>query len=533
MPGEFQCATGNQCFPAAQRCDGALHCTDNSDEAGCAVVTLPVVTTTTPSPTVDPRTFAPTTSPSTFRPNTDTCATWSTCRPGEYVATTATAAVNRECGACVLGEGYTDVANQDECSIPTVCMPGETMVSDTTTRSDRGCANCTDGFFTAGNNAIETPWRTCGPGRYILSHGSASEDRQCGECVLGSGFSAFENQNACTQVNGCPGGVAVGDATLTTDRECADCTAGTYKDPDLPAGDVCISWRDCAMGHYIAANGSTVADRDCALCPVGKFAGAANSIACADPTPCQAGTYRARNATASQDARCSPCVLGSFSVAEDADACTPWTVCNYSLGLVSRDGANATHDNDCVVQVIDNWTDNSAGGSSSENNLTSGGGLAGLVVGIVVFVVLAAVLIMWLYRRQHGYQSDDQSNRPGIANPMYDVPDTDTDTGAAAPAAGQNWLYTDAAPVPVPDAGTYASAGYQDVPGSDGVYDSPMNDSSVEEFGGFGDAPAGLSFTQGYTDVAPVPLDGGGGAVGYIDVDSVMSVVNDAGEIEL
>lgn len=524
--GQFECATGNQCIPAAQRCDGALHCRDNSDEAGCTVVTIPTVATT-PSPTIDPGTFSPTASPSSSRPNTDSCATWSLCRPGQYVTTTATAAVDRECGTCVLGEGYTDVANQGQCSIPTDCGPGQTMVRDTTTRSDRACANCTDGFFTAEINAVETAWLTCAAGRYILSHGSASEDRQCGECVVGSGFSAFENQNACTPVTSCPGGSATANATLTTDRECVDCAAGTYKDPSLPAGDACLGWRDCAMGFYISINGSNMADRDCAMCPEGKFADAANAFACADPTPCPAGTRRARNVTASQDARCSPCVAGSFSSAEDANECTLWTECNVSLGLVPRGDVNATHDYDCITRIAD-----SDSSSSSETNMTSGGNLAGLVVGIIVFVALAAVLIMWLYRKQQVIKPDGEPDRPGVANPMYEAPDNGFGNGEAVYAAtGQGvtggGLYTDVAPSPDDNTAMQANAahdntGYTDLPAS--VYGVPV----VEDFGGFSNpnpTDTHLSFTQGYTDVAPVPTTSG-------DTDGYLQV-NNAGEIEL
>jgi len=413
---EFPCVTGNQCVPSSARCDGHLNCADNSDEAGCVRTTAVPATTTVPPREDTTATLAPTTTYVEPTENTDACRNWRTCRPGEYVAVAGTAANNQECGDCAPGLAYTDTANQASCATPSDCAPGTMMTSNTTSRSDRECQPCPHGFYTSDINQVATAWSICVPGSHVAVNGTTTNDRQCAQCILNHTFQPAANQTACTLVSNCPGGTGVTLPTLTTDRTCQSCPAGTWKGPSESFDTNCVNWRGCAPGFFISTNGSNTNDEACSPCPNGRFTSEPSRFECSLPQSCPAGSYIGVNVSSTGDQRCRACLVGKFSGVNQHE-CVPWTVCNRTLGLFASNEANSTTDTECGL-----GSTNDAQGSNANDELSKESTL-GIVAGGIVLVLLLAGLAAYfvLVRGKKSSQTSGEL-RPGFENPLYDTP---------------------------------------------------------------------------------------------------------------
>lgn len=172
--------------------------------------------------------------------------------------------------------------------------------------------------------------------------GSASSDRVCADCEEGT-YTSGENQSACVAEGECDAGtVQTAPGSVMAPPTCEACSAGSYCaggeapsvvcplgtwDHDQDPATECVDQTDCLAGEYIADEGSTTADRDCATCDTGQYSTTQNASACTDWTECMPGEYVLSTGSATTDRACAPCDEETYSTEENQASCLPWGEC--------------------------------------------------------------------------------------------------------------------------------------------------------------------------------------------------------------
>ena len=134
----------------------------------------------------------------------------------------------------------------------------------------------------------------CGSGRYQPQSGQTN----CAACAVGKSRSS----SAADQ----PESIA-----------CSNCDNGKYQDQESQL--VCKPWTQCPAGKFIAADGTTATNIDCAACQTGKYQSNSGIDACVF---CAAGKYRNENPASSPEATaCSKCSDSSYQPQLGQTAC--------------------------------------------------------------------------------------------------------------------------------------------------------------------------------------------------------------------
>ena len=158
---------------------------------------------------------------STPTPPTGEDATTTTPAPDATTAVDATTRVVASGSACEAGAWDDDGNSATACAAWTSCMPGEAVATGGSSVANRTCAACASGTFTAAANAAScTPWSDCAPGSYVSALGSPAADRQCSVCPAGQ-RSTSTNAESCRVV---PVQIVAGDY-----HTCARLSDGTVR----------------------------------------------------------------------------------------------------------------------------------------------------------------------------------------------------------------------------------------------------------------------------------------------------------------
>jgi ficolin len=163
-------------------------------------------------------------------------------------------------------------------------------------RKQRACRLCPEGTMqpTAGKDSCTL----CPEGAFAAAPGAASCAAHSPACVAG--------QNE------------VAPATHVSDRQCADCAAGTYDHDGDPLTPCRAQPAECAPGTRQSVAPTPTSARACTACEAGAFSATPGALACATHrAPCEAGFFQAIAATASVDRQCGECPPGTAKAAAD------------------------------------------------------------------------------------------------------------------------------------------------------------------------------------------------------------------------
>ena len=270
------------------------------------------------------------------------CEPCQPCAAGEYRADCGWGRAG-ECTACPTGthktEGLAGSAWDTKCDRCEPCPAGKKRVG-CGLESAGTCDDCEAGtykdgayfwdFGSAGANSglpldqaaklgrLAAPTKSggecsrcmpCPPGSYLDGCGGASAG-SCVQCPAGEfkpegleeGPSGWDTP--CTPLAACPAGqYRLGFAGLgttyagvaavvgsSTDGQCVDCPAGTYKDAAGSWDTPCVDCAACDAGEYRQGCGLASAG-SCVACPDGMYKTDSHSGLCVDCQPCVAGAY--------------------------------------------------------------------------------------------------------------------------------------------------------------------------------------------------------------------------------------------------
>eukprot|EP00049_Salpingoeca_infusionum_P016342 m.332970 g.332970 ORF g.332970 m.332970 type:complete len:4476 (-) comp16062_c0_seq1:606-14033(-) len=159
----------------------------------------------------------------------------------------------------------------------------------------------------------------------------------------------------CSNISTCqPGTYMFANATLTSDRECKPCGAGTFS--DAPNALKCDPWRDCEVGSGQVSSPNSTSNRICEECAAGTIAQSNNCTRCDDgyaiPNPGSNGTcetYACPAGTKFVDASspCQACVAGqTYQNLPKQSICNSCSTC--SAGKYVNASCTTTTDIQCV-----------------------------------------------------------------------------------------------------------------------------------------------------------------------------------------
>ncbi len=148
-----------------------------------------------------------------------------------------------------------------------------------------------DGTLPVGS---EVPDQSNLGGTEATSTGTSEVAPTCSEGLLNSdGFGVPEVHCApgtfITEMDGSPA--------------CAPCASGSFS-VDYDARE-CVTWKDCALGEFVALVGTSSNDRTCEVCADGESTTVMNAGECSSSSDCSAGSFK-------QGEECSPCSAGSY-----------------------------------------------------------------------------------------------------------------------------------------------------------------------------------------------------------------------------
>ena len=259
------------------------------------------------------------------------CVAMTNCATGQYVSTVGTPTTDRACTACAAGT-YSDTTNVTAC---TACTAGTYCASGAT--SPVACGSSSNDFDLDSDPATAcVAMMTCVAGKYVSDVGNATTDRTCTACAAGT-YSDTTNVTACTA---CTAGTYCASGATAE----VACGSGTNDfDDDSNAATACVAMTNCVAGQYVSTVGTATTNRVCTACAAGFFTTAQNAGSCQAHTICAAGQYVTGAGTLTTDQTCGACAAGTYSdttnaaactacgsgsfSASGATACTPWTDC--------------------------------------------------------------------------------------------------------------------------------------------------------------------------------------------------------------
>eukprot|EP00049_Salpingoeca_infusionum_P005502 m.92811 g.92811 ORF g.92811 m.92811 type:complete len:2840 (+) comp12991_c0_seq1:76-8595(+) len=340
------------------------------------------------------------------------CSDWKVCQAGSYQSTAGTHLSDAKCTACTEGESYQPQSGQTACLETTTCSFPKIETVEPSLTTDRICScdtlTCTKivndifeehvcaepdddqlqeylGLCCAGitkesitlsiqlSDAYKarhscdgcTDTCDCTAGFKLVTDQDSSE---CVSCVEGTSFNPTEGETSCLPVSKCGRGTQeLAAPTISTDRQCADCPAGTT-DADFSGATTC---KECGPGTYAPAQssgpcsnlacdvGTVDTDSDastpCEPCTLGVgFQDQTGQTACKPVTSCAAGEEEVRAMTLFADRVCKECVPGTFkSEAGQEHKCQAVTVCQ--AGFEESQAPTATSDRLCRACAEDTF----------------------------------------------------------------------------------------------------------------------------------------------------------------------------------
>ena len=223
----------------------------------------------------------------------------------EYESKACSATSNTECSKimpCSPGAEYmhaeATATTQRDCRNATVCAPSEWESAALMGSQDRACEPTTACAALAAQE--------CGSRRQSGSGAAGPSNVNLGECYT-SVPATRTSDSVCQATNGAcsPGTYESKPATMSSDRECLACAAGTYQDelgkdfcksvdeclagseyevaaPTLASNRVCSSCAVCGVskGEFQTAACTTRSDRKCSICADGRYRDTDVSIDC-------------------------------------------------------------------------------------------------------------------------------------------------------------------------------------------------------------------------------------------------------------
>ena len=215
------------------------------------------------------------------------CTVQPTCWMGEKIsADTFTAA--RTCSECGINTYQEQPEHRlTECELQPLCGPGERINADSKIKT-RECLPCPANTFqhlqlSAHREMKCTPQGYCGPGEYA-SPDTKLQMRECAECPLGTFMvESSHRNNACDGMKVCGPGEKFVDyfydlGKPTTSGECEPCREqdGEYQDAVDHRSTVCFVQPTCSTGEQYVP--SITAERTCVVCEAGTYQDEADHV---------------------------------------------------------------------------------------------------------------------------------------------------------------------------------------------------------------------------------------------------------------
>ncbi|EDQ89254.1 uncharacterized protein MONBRDRAFT_8292 [Monosiga brevicollis MX1] len=205
------------------------------------------------------------------------------------------------------------------------------------------CTPCTEAQYTP---VINSPAcfdvTTCSPGAYERIAPTLSTDRKCQLCEAGTFLNDTSGQcQACT-ANCADDELVVQACTRAHDLQCeprTECAAYEFEaDTGVPGQTdrTCTNCTQCSPGAYVASDCSSTADRKCAACDSESFSSIINAAICQGINSCLPGHYQLVAPTSSSDAECQACAVGKADT--DSDAATSCVSCGDFNGYQDQAG---------------------------------------------------------------------------------------------------------------------------------------------------------------------------------------------------
>eukprot|EP00050_Salpingoeca_kvevrii_P011277 m.14163 g.14163 ORF g.14163 m.14163 type:complete len:2985 (-) comp3348_c0_seq1:299-9253(-) len=223
---------------------------------------------------------------------TGRCMACTACAAGSRRTLACSEFQNAKCVSCVQDLTYQPLPRQTTCLAVTTCTEGQELASAPTFTSDRVCRACSSGFFQ--NQPGQTECKR-------LTSCEANVEYQVTAPTLTS-------DRACLELRQCSAGQETDvPATLTTDRTCRLCSAGSFQDEPARA-----SCKSCPLGTYQELQGQTGCNTCTPECPEETFISSTctpfHDLECTTCRQCEAGQYIIGGCEGALDRVCSPCL---------------------------------------------------------------------------------------------------------------------------------------------------------------------------------------------------------------------------------
>eukprot|EP01043_Picozoa_sp_COSAG02_P045883 COSAG02_NODE_4240_length_5597_cov_2.526009_4_plen_909_part_00 len=263
------------------------------------------------------------------------CDSCTQCSAGvSFEASVCTAEHNRECVACSTcgpnefeSQPCAPTSNSVDDRVCTACVEcgeGQFETRACDARGDRQCSNCLQ----------------CSDGQYETVACSPRTDRQCVACDRCTAGASFQNapctpvrNTQCTVCQTCSPGKYMTTDCADQDRQCAMCPAGKYQSA-VNSND-CI---DCRIGRTSPEAAISEAECEDVVCDAGQFF-SLSELLCRECQTCAAGTEILSQCSPTADAVCAACPMGKYGLGGESMCigCDRGTARSSTGGTTKRD----------------------------------------------------------------------------------------------------------------------------------------------------------------------------------------------------
>eukprot|EP00045_Choanoeca_perplexa_P017019 m.238305 g.238305 ORF g.238305 m.238305 type:complete len:1912 (+) comp17428_c0_seq1:119-5854(+) len=318
-----------------------------------------------------------------------TCLPLSNCSADEFISRPASLYADLQCSNATLCQSYeyehlplTMTSDRVCLPIRSPCQPGEYQVAAPTTTSNRvcqpcpagslsnetgasSCTLCFDGVYVPAGSAGSCHAYRCVPG---TSDHDGRSDTPCQPCANGTHYQPDFGQDGCLLARVCGSGSQAVETSysVTSDRACEQCPAGTFRASSAALDAPCESHTPCGPGFGVVSPPTAAADARCAACVPSMFKPAVGYVTCDNVTRCQAGEYQVTAPTPTSDAFCLACEANTFKSFAGPDACQPVTTCKFDQYIESY--STLTSDTRCVDLTVCTRQEYEAQASTATSN---------------------------------------------------------------------------------------------------------------------------------------------------------------------